>query len=435
MNVNIESTSALRRKLTIEVDPDEIRRELDRAYNELRRGVMLKGFRPGHAPRNLLERFFGDQVRGDVIQRLVRENTDRALDENNFKPVVEPEIVTEETDLPKILKFSAVFDVRPELILKDYEDLKVPEEQLGVSDKDVDDMIEQLRERQATLKKVEDRTVVQEGDVVLATVEAFDGDKALTEGKPENRLLEVSKRSLAHGVDEVLIGSEVGKESRTTRSYEADYQDKDLAGKNVEWRATVKEIYQRQLPELDDDFAKDQGDCQSVDELRERVRTELVDRARAEADNRARQGLLELIVERNPTEVPESMVAREQRSMEMEMASTLRAGGVPEERVAEQMAASTEEFHSRAEKRARNTLILDALSDQEQIEVSDDELAERIGLVLRQSGRSRDRMSEFYSDENNREALRRSMRREKTLDALLERAKQGPEQDAESAPE
>src|SRR5271155_643996 len=101
MNVNIEEPNGLRRKLTIEVEPDEIKHELDQAYNELKRGVVLKGFRPGHAPRNLLERFFGDQVRGEIIQKMVREYTEKALEENGLKPIVTPEIVTEETDLKK----------------------------------------------------------------------------------------------------------------------------------------------------------------------------------------------------------------------------------------------------------------------------------------------------------------------------------------------
>ena len=120
MQVNIETPSALRRKVTIEIEQDEIKRELDQAYSELRRGVVLKGFRPGHAPRNLLERFFGDQVRGEVIQKLVREYTEKALEENSLKPIVTPEIVTEETDLNKSLKFSATFDLRPEITVKDY---------------------------------------------------------------------------------------------------------------------------------------------------------------------------------------------------------------------------------------------------------------------------------------------------------------------------
>ena len=120
MNINVENSSPLRRKVTIELDQDEIGQELDRSYSELKRNVHLKGFRPGHAPRQMLERLFGDQVRGEVIQKLIKESTEKALTENHLTPVAEPEIVTEETDLKKALRFAAVFDIKPEIVVKDY---------------------------------------------------------------------------------------------------------------------------------------------------------------------------------------------------------------------------------------------------------------------------------------------------------------------------
>jgi len=430
MQVNIETPSALRRKLTIEVEPDEIKRELDHSYNELRRGVVLKGFRPGRAPRSMLERLFGDQVRGEVIQKLVKEYTDKALDENALKPIVPPEIVTEETDLNKSLKFSAVFDLRPELVVKDYEGLKVPESRFEVSDKDVEDAVQRMRERQATLKKVEDRTVVREGDVALASIEAFDGDKALTAIKVDDGMLEVSKRSLAHGLDEILIGAEVGKLARGVKSYGADYSQADLAGKSVEWRITVKEIFQREIPELDDEFAKD-NDCTSVEALNRHVRADLERHAREEADARSRQGLLDLVIERNPTEIPESLVMRELRAMESELEATLEAGGLTREQAQERVKANADDLKSRAEKRARTALVLDALAEQEKIEVSDEELGDRVARIVTESGRQRDRAAEFYRREENREGLRQSMRREKVLDMLLVRAKREPDAAAE----
>src|SRR5277367_3640443 len=194
MNVNIEEPNGLRRKLTIEVEPVEIKAELDKTYNELRRTVMLKGFRPGHAPRNLLERFFGDQVRSDVIQRLVKEYTDKALDEQNLKPIVTPEVITEETDLSKALRFSAVFDITPELEVKDYDGLEVSRPAAEVTDADVDSAVERLRERQATLKKVEGRTVVEPGDYVLAELDGSVDGKVVPALHSADRLFEVSPR-------------------------------------------------------------------------------------------------------------------------------------------------------------------------------------------------------------------------------------------------
>jgi len=432
MNVNIEEPSSLRRKLTIEVEPDEIKHELDRAFNELKRGVVLKGFRPGHAPRNLLERFFGDQVRGEVIQKLVKEYTDKALEEHDLKPVAAPEIVTEQSDLQKdlSLKFSATFDLRPKIEVKDYEGLKVPESKVEVSDDEVEEAIARFRERQATLKKIEDRTVVEDGDYALASVEAFEDGKPLSSTRPDDRLVEVSERALAHGVYEVLKGAELGKQMKASKSYPADYSHKDLAGKTIEWRATPKEIYRRELPAVDDDFAKDLGD-ENLEAFRTRVRGELLAHAKQEANARARQGLLDLVIERNPVELPESLVARELNAMEAELHQTIEAGGLSHEEAGERVKQSADDLKTRAEKRARTELIVDALAEQEKIEIDDGELGARVAAIVTQSGRNRDRAAEFYRKQENREALRQSMRREKALDFILSRAKR---EDAASEP-
>jgi trigger factor len=422
MNVNIENTSELGRKLTIELEPDEINRELDRAYGELKRTVQLKGFRPGRAPRNLLERFFGDQVRGDVIQKLIKEYTGKALEENDLKPVVEPEIITEETDLKKAIRFSAVFDLKPQLVVKDYQDLKVPKAEVAVSDAEVDEELERLRQRSASLKKVEDRTTVREGDFVLTALEGYEDGKPIGGTKAEDRLLKVDKNSLAHGLEEVLIGAEVGRQAVGRRSYPADYHEKEIAGKDVEWRATIKDIYVSIAPELDDEFAKDQGGFENLAQLREKVRSDVEQRSRQEADARARQGLIDLIIERNPVELPESLVGREQRALENETASALQAAGLSQEEALEKARENPEENRSRAEKRARTTLVIDAIADQEDIQVSDEEVADRVAQLVLHSGRFRERLAEYYRSEENRLALKHTMRREKALDSLMQRA-------------
>lgn len=430
MNVNIETPSNLRRKITIEVEPDEIKRELDRSYNELKRGVVLKGFRPGHAPRQLLERFFGDQVRGDVIQKLIKEYSDKALEENNLKPIVAPEIVTEETDLKKSLKFSVTFDLRPEIVVKDYEGLRVPESVIQVSDQQVDDAIQRIRERQAPLRKIANRNTVQEGDYVLSSIEASAEGKPLPDFKTEEHLLEVNKDALAHGLADILIGAQVGTPARGVKTYGQDYSQKDLAGKTIDWRVNVKEIYKRELPALDDEFAKD-NDFTDLPDMRAGVRRDLEQRARAEADARARQGLLDLIIERNPVDLPESLVEREKKMAESELAIELEAAGAPRDQVNQRIQSSAEELRTRAEKRARSQLILEAIADQQNAAVSDEEVDDRIARVVTQAGRERDRIAEFYRHQENREALRQSIRREKALDALMTRAKGEPEAAAE----
>jgi trigger factor len=435
MNVNIETRSALRRKITIELEPDEIKRELDRAYNELRRSVQLRGFRRGRAPRNLLERFFGDQVRGDVIQKLQKEYTDKALEENDLQPIVEPELVTEESDLKKPqVRFTATFDLKPQIEVKDYLDLKVPKATVEVTEEQVEQALERLRERSATLRKIE-RRVVQPGDFVLASFQAFEGDRPLPDSKFEERIVHVSGDDLRHGLDELLAGMEIGSEIRKTRSYPADYDESDIAGKTVEWRIKATDIYERVLPQLDDEFAKDQGEYHDLAELRAEMRRQLERRAGEEADARARQGLLDLIIERNPIEVPESLIAREQRNLELETAAGLEALGMGREAALERARQEPEELKAKAEKRARSALIVDAIAAQESVEVTADEVAERIAtLVTQGGGHQRERLANFYSHQENRDALAQVMRREQTLDNLLGRAQAGDEDTSGSAP-
>jgi trigger factor len=431
MNVNIETPSTLRRKITIELEPEEIQRELDRAYNQLRRTVLLKGFRPGRAPRNLLERFFGDQVRGDVMQKLQREYTVKALEENSLTPLLDPEVVTEESDLKKPqVRFSAIFDLKPEIVVKDYQDLKVPKAEIKVTDEDVDQTLQRLRERNGTLNRIE-RETIQPNDFVMASFEAFEEDKPLPNSKFEERVLRVAPESVAHGLEEVLAGASVGTEIRKTRSYPADYFENELAGKTVEWRAKVSDIYERVLPQVDDEFAKDQGGYENLEELRAALRRELERRAAVEADHRARQALIDLIVERNPIEVPESLVTREQRNLELEAASALEAAGMSRE-AALNTALQAGDTGAKAERRARGSLIVDAIAEQEKVEVTDDEVAERVAETVSQAtGRQRERLADFYSHPENRAGLQRVMRREKTLDLLLSRAQSGGEGSAE----
>lgn len=422
MNINVESSSALRRKVTVELEADEIRHELDRAYNDLKRNVHLRGFRPGHAPRQLLERYFGDQVRTEVVQKLLKDSTEKALAEKELKPVAEPQIVTEESNLPTALKFSATFDVKPEIVVKDYEGLKIPRPQVNVAEADVDAALERLRERMARLRKVEDRKVVGAGDFAIVELEGFAGGKSIEGSKIDQRLVQISEQTLKHGLHEVFVGAEIGNPVTTTRSYPPEHEEKDLAGKSVEWHGTVKEIFSRELPVLDDEFAKDQGEFQTLAELRNKMHEGLLEQARQDADARARQGLLDLVIDRNPVEVPESLVAREVRVMQSQLENQLEAAGLPHEQAHERAHQNEDEFRTRAQKRAHGSLLLDALADQEKVEVSDEDVADRVARLVTESGRARDRVAEFYRDEANREGLKQVMRRDKVLDLLLNRA-------------
>jgi trigger factor len=422
MNVNLESPSELQRKLTIELGAEEIERELDQAYRELGRQVRLKGFRPGRAPRRLLERFFGDQVRGEVMQKLIRESTEKALAEHALEPAVEPEIVTEQAEFPKVLRFAAVFDLKPDIVVRDYRGLNIAPASAEVSEEEVAQALERLRQSHAALKKVAGRSRIEEGDLALVQVTAQAAGKPLAEVDGEPQLVEVSQRALKHGLFELIIGAEIGTPKRLTKTYPADYAEPHLRGRTVEWSVVVKDILYRELPALDDEFARDLGAFETLEELREHTRQTLLAQAQERAREQAREQALKLLIERNPVEPPPSMVARELARLEAETAAVLRAQGLDEEKAAERVASRREELNGVAARRVRERLLIEALVTQEHIEVSDDELAARVAKLVSESGRERERVAKFYAREENRLSLRAALRREKALQWLVDQS-------------
>ena len=262
---------------------------------------------------------------------------------------------------------------------------------------------------------------------MIAGFEGFADGEAVTGTKFDERLLRVSKDTLAHGLEEVLTGAEVGVEARKEREYPADYAEKEIAGKKIEWRATVKEIYERVMPQLDDEFAKDEG-AEDLAGLRAAVRKELEAAAEREADARARQGLLELIIERNPVELPESLTAREQRLIEHELASAYESGGVPHEAAI----AEVREEPGRNQGASGEACAggdggrCDCRSGKDRNHATT-KSATASAMIVTGAGRSRERVAEHYAHEENRAGLKQVMRREKTLDQLLQRAQAGAE--------
>jgi trigger factor len=425
MNINLESPSDLRRKLTIELGAEEIERELDQAYRELGRQVRLKGFRPGRAPRRLLERFFGDQVRGEVMQKLIRESTEKALAEHALKPAVEPEIVTEQAEFPKLLRFAAVFDLKPEIVVKDYHGWSLAPAPAEVSEEEIAQALERLRQGHAPLKKVSGRSRVEGGDLALVQVTAQAGTKPLPEVDGEPQLVEVSERALKHGLFELIEGAQTGEPKRLTKSYPTDYAEPHLRGQTVEWSVVVKDILYRELPALDDEFARDLGAFETLEELREHTRQTFLAQAQERAQEQARQQALKLLVERNPVEPPESMVARELTRLEAETAALLRAEGLGEETAAERVHSRREELNGWATRRVRERLLVEALAAQENIAVTDDELAARVAKLVSESGRERERVAKFYAREENRLNLRAALHREKALQWLVNQSNSG----------
>lgn len=417
MTFQIEEISPTRRKLQIEVPVDRVAAEFERAFREFSRRARIPGFRPGRAPRGVIERHFGDDIRNEVITSLVREEFSAALEDSKLEIVSQPELDVGNLDASEPLRFSATVEILPPLADVDLQGISVSRPRVAIGDEEVDKVLEQLRLRDAQLVPIEGRSEVARGDFATIQISVTDQGAPLPALDVESGTVEVAGGRLPQAIDERLAIARVG-ETFTVEAPAPEGASPDLAGKELSYTVTVKSIAERSLPALDDEFAKDHGDCETLDELCRRIRSQLEQEAHRRADAVAREGVIDELVRRSPIEVPESFVSRRVEGLLAEFKLELQSRGL-QLSSRDHEAEARDKLRPRAEREVRRDLLLDVVARQLGIEVGDDELAEQIGKIVASGGKHAEHLREHYAHDHARDAVRSEMRRARTLERLL----------------
>ncbi|RMD81655.1 MAG: trigger factor [Candidatus Dadabacteria bacterium] len=412
----VEERGPVRRVLSVTVSAERVAREFDRAYRRLGQRVRVPGFRPGKVPRRVLEMRYGDQVREEVVSELIEATCAEAIKEQGLDVVTSPRLIQHELDEQNRLHFEAMLDVRPVFELKPYKGLAAERRVVRVSEEDVDKALASLRERFAILETEEDRVNVAQGDVIVADLEAFCDGQPLAKGTGQGVQIEVGSGRLPEQLEKQLVGVTRGIRTPILVRFEHDHPDPDLAGKLVRFDVTVREIKNKILPALDDEFAAEVGieGCQTLADLRAKIREDLERREQADADRRMRNEVLAALVEAHEFEVPEALVEDQLVRMLRDMGVT----EVPEDKVGEVRQA----LEPAATRQVRAGFILDAIADAEGIEVAEDELREAIKRQLAAAGSQIEAVQAYYRRPGAVAALRRDLRRDKALDRVVELA-------------
>lgn len=416
--VDMETVDDVRRRLAVEVPAGDVTAEIERAYDSLRRRARVPGFRPGRAPRAVLEQLYGEQVRADVFGRLVQDSYAEAVRTQNLHPVSPPQIVTERAEPGAPLRYSATVEVRPIVTVSNYTGLPADRPVRAIGDEDVERFITSLRERRATLTPITGRDTAQRGDVATIDYEARVGTRLV--GKGDQRLVEIAPEPF-DGPGAHLDGARLGVPATFDVTYPADHQNPELAGQTVAFRATVTALAQRDVPPLDDAFAA-QADCVSVDELRQRVREQLEAAVRREAEAAVRASLVTQLVGAHEFEVPPAMIERRAELMAEEVLEELGPRRPPVSREAEVRAQLQRDLHEQARNQVKAALLLDAVAEQEQLRVDDEALDAHVDRLAESAGRARERVRALYQDAAARAGLRARLLQDRALDLLVERA-------------
>ena len=407
--------------LSVEVDADQVSKSIDQAYSRLAPRVRIAGFRPGKAPRPMIEREIGwPALRQEALDLLLPTAYNSALDEAGLDPIDVPRVEVQQFDRGQSMRFTATVSVKPEIALKEYKDIRVPRPRTEIGDVDVEEAIERLRGRFAELYAVE--RPVQAGDFLTVDTHILKSGAVLIGESQTDAQLEVDKERLIPGLADGLIGQAIGESRDIRLKLPQDYPKKDLAGSDVIFRVTVKSIKERRLPPLDDELARQVGRGQTLAELRQEVHDELQEAAHQADEQRFENDVLKALDERMEVEVPEALIEREVTRRIRELETRLQEQGVKMERYLEYTNNSLDvmkaEQRPQAVQKVRLELALETVAEREGLAVSEAEIEAAVTNALAEDEQVSRRTRDLRTADPVRAYFRHQLLMRKTIDYL-----------------
>ena len=425
MSLQVEKLEKNMAKLTIEVPASELEKALQSAYMKQKNKISLPGFRKGKVPRQMIEKMYGAEIfYDDAANALIPKAYADAYDECELDIVSRPEIDVVQIEKGKDFIFTATVATKPEVALGEYKGLEVDKVSTRVTQKEVDAKIQEEAEKNARTITVEDRAV-QDGDEVVLDFEGFVDGVAFEGGKGENYPLTIGSGSFIPGFEEQLVGAETEKEVEVKVTFPEDYHAEDLKGKEAVFKCTVHEIKAKELPEIDDEFAAEVSEFDTLEEYKADVKTKIKEQKAAEGKAKQEDQVVEQAVKNATYELPEAMVETQAEQMANDFAQRMQSQGLTMEQyfqftgtTAEQM---MEDLKPQAVKRIETRLVLEAIAKAENIEISDEKLDEEIGKMAEAYKMEADKLKEFMG-ENEKKQMKEDMAVQEAITFLVENA-------------
>ncbi len=425
MSATVKDISTVKKELSCELGAEQIEKSLSKAYKRFQKKAKIKGFRPGKAPLNLVQRLYREQARMEVMESLVQEAYSEALDENSISPIAAPEI--ENVSFPDddtTLTFTATVEVLPEITIAAYDDIVLEKRSTEIEESEIDAEIEKLCQSMAQFKTIDERPT-QEGDTLeIDFVGRLDGDE-FEGGSAEGFSIEVGSGQFIPDLERQLSGLELNQSYDLETVFPEDYHKEELAGKKTVFTVTVKSIKEKDVPELNDDLAVQVsgGEMETVEALREKMSEYITSSKQDLVRNQNTSELLVALRKRAEFELPECMLKEEKERALASATSRFTSQGIPPERAAELINDHREKIESEAAETVKNTLILEKLAELEKVESTPDEVGERFQKFIQSSGGNAQEVFEQFKGREGELTgmLQREVVMEKTINQLLEK--------------
>jgi len=412
MKTNLEKLNNLARKLNVEIPAQAVDEAIEKALKEVQQQAHIKGFRPGKAPLPTIKSMYGDRVRQDVIQDLIEKHYYEALKQHSVEPIGYPEFEFDPIADGKDFSFSAAFEVRPEVTLKKYEGLEVQKEKFELDEKKIDEVLENIRASRAqSIPVLEDRPA-QDGDIAVVDFDGFVDGKPLEGGKGVDHSLELGSNSFIDGFEQGVIGMKIGDNKTLLLKFPDPYHSKELAGKPVEFKVTLKQ-----------EFLKSIGAPSSLDELKKTIREDLVKNEQRRIEKDMKNQILKQLVQANPVDVPAFMLKDQKEALIADMKQKMLDQGMSDTEFMEYAKKWDGDFNQTAAEMIQAGFLVDAIANKHDLHATQADFEKKIEEYAQQSGMELEKIREFYSKKDQSQRLNYMLTEDKVIDFLSGSAK------------
>lgn len=419
MKVEVHELNSCARRMEIEIAPESVKKELDQAYRELAKKVVIRGFRKGKVPRPVLERYHRGSVEDEVMQKLIPSSFEQAIKDQGLRAVGQPKLDDIKLDEQKALRFTATVEVLPDIALQTYGGWELTKEIREITEADLDRELRELQDRHVSLVSIEEDRPVREDDYVLISFEGFRNGEPVQGSKTENYALVVGSKSVVESLEQGLVGMHRGELRQIPVQFPQTYQNRSLAGQEVIFHVTVNEIKERVLPELNDEFAKEAGNVDALDELKAKIRSNLETFAEREARRALHEVVVTQLIEANPFELPPGMVEDETEALIADVQRQLRSQ--PQEAPPPLSDEIRQQLHDRAIVRIRRELLIEEIAKREGITVEDSDVEADLKRVAERTEQRFEYLRRQMEQAGALESIRRNILADKVLDAVVAR--------------
>ena len=407
MSVQVENLEKSMAKLTIEVAADEFEAALNKAYQKSKNKINLPGFRKGKAPRAMIEKMYGAGIFvEDAANIIIPDAYESAAKESELEIVAQPEIAVEQAEKGKPFIFTATVAIKPDVTLGDYKGIEVEKKEAEVSEDEISAEIDRVRESNARMITIDDRAT-QDGDTVVIDFDGYVDGEQFEGGKAEDYTLVLGSHSFIDNFEDQLVGKNIGDDVEVNVTFPEQYQAEELQGKPALFKVKIKEIKVKELPELDDDFAQDVSECDTLDAYKVEVKSKLVKTKEDDIKREKEDAVIEKIIENATMEIPEQMVDAQTRQMTQEFAQRLQSQGLSLEQYMQFTGLTPqkmqEELKPQALKRIQSRLVLEAVVEAEKIEATQEDIEKEIENMAKMYQMEADKLKELVGEEEKKQ--------------------------------